>query len=612
MFEKILPKKGFKTIRRALRIFSAQDRRKIGVITIIQVFLGILDLIGVAIIGVLGALAINGIQSKSAGDRVSQVLSFLHLDSYTFQTQVAILGGLSAGTLILRTVLSVVFTRRILFFLSRKSALISSNLVSRLFSQNLLQVQSKTSQQLLYAILAGVNTISLGIVGTLVTLATDLSLFALMSFGLFIIDPLMALGTVIVFGVAALILYQLMNKRALEIGLQVADLSVKSNEMILEVLNSYRETIVRDRRSFYVTQIQRDRMTMANNFAEMAFMPNISKYVLESVVIFGSLVIAAIQFLTQDATRAVAVLAVFLAAGTRIAPAVLRLQQAAIQIKSSLGSAIPTLELIESLEGHLPQPEHTNPCIFSYPDFKPQISISNLTFSYPGSVSKTIKSASLEIPPGTSVAFVGPSGAGKTTLIDLLLGLLEPESGNVRISSLDPIQAIKKWPGAISYVPQDVMIINGTIRENIILGFPDEYHREAEIIRALKIAQLWDFVESLPEGLDTFVGERGSKMSGGQRQRLGIARALFTNPKLLILDEATSSLDGVTELGITEAIEALSGEVTVVIIAHRLTTVRNVGQVVYIDEGRILASGSFNEVRSRVPDFDTQAKLINN
>jgi ABC-type multidrug transport system fused ATPase/permease subunit len=612
MLEGAIPKKGFKTIRRALRIFSPQDRRKIGIITIVQVFLGILDLIGVAIIGVLGALAINGIQSKSAGDRVSQVLSFLQLDGYTFQVQVAILGGLSAGTLILRTVLSVIFTRRILFFLSRKSALISSNLVSRLFSQNLLQAQSKTSQELLYAILAGVNTISLGIVGTLVTLATDLSLFALMSFGLFLIDPLMALGTAIVFGVAALILYQLMNKRALEIGLQVADLSVKSNEMILEVLNSYRETIVRDRRSFYVAKIQRDRITMANNFAEMAFMPNISKYVLESVVIFGSLVIAAIQFLTQDATRAVAVLAVFLAAGTRIAPAVLRLQQAAIQIKSSLGSAIPTLELIESLEGHLPQPEYTNPCTFSYPGFKPQISISNLTFSYPGSVSKTIKSASLEIPSGTSVAFVGPSGAGKTTLIDLLLGLLEPESGGVRISDLDPIQAIKKWPGAISYVPQDVMIINGTIRENIILGFPDEHQREEEIVRALKIAQLWDFVESLPNGLDTFVGERGSKMSGGQRQRLGVARAMFTNPKLLILDEATSSLDGVTELGITEAIEALSGEVTVVIIAHRLTTVRNVSQVVYMNEGNILAAGSFSEVRSKIPDFDAQARLISN
>lgn len=612
MIGRILPKKGFQTVRRALRIFSVQDRRKIGIVTVVQIFLGILDLIGVAIIGVLGALAINGIQSKSAGDRVSQVLSFLQLDGFTFQTQVAILGGLSGGVLILRTVLSVIFTRRILFFLSRKSALISSNLVSRLFSQNLLQVQSNTSQQLLYAILAGVNTISLGIVGTLVTLATDLSLFVLMSFGLFIIDPLMAVGTAIVFGVTALILYQLMNKRALEIGLQAAELSVKSNEMILEVLNSYRETIVRDRRSFYVARIQRDRMTMANNFAEISFMPNISKYVLESVVIFGSLIIAAIQFLTQDATRAVAVLAVFLAAGTRIAPAVLRLQQAAIQIKSSLGSAIPTLDLIESLEGNLAQPEQTNPCTFSYPDFKPEISISNLSFSYPGSASKTIKSATLEIPPGTSVALVGPSGAGKSTLVDLLLGLLELEVGCVQISGLDPNQAVKKWPGAISYVPQDVTIINGTIRDNIILGFPNEAHRDTEIIRALKIAQLWEFVESLPDGLDTLVGERGSKLSGGQRQRLGIARALFTNPKLLVLDEATSSLDGVTELGITEAIEALSGEVTVVIIAHRLTTVRNVDQVAYLQDGEIISTGSFNHVRSQVPDFDAQAKLISN
>jgi ABC-type multidrug transport system fused ATPase/permease subunit len=380
--------------------------------------------------------------------------------------------------------------------------------------------------------------------------------------------------------------------------------------MILEVLNSYREAIVRDRRSFYVAQIQRDRMTMANNSAEMAFMPNISKYVLESVVIFGSLVIAAIQFLTQDATRAVAVLAVFLAAGTRIAPAVLRLQQAAIQIKSSLGSAIPTLDLIESLENYSPQPDETNECEFSYPNFIPQIEISNLNFCYPNSELDTISEVSLIIPEGSSVAFVGPSGAGKTTLIDLVLGLLEPKSGKVTLSGIDPIQAIKTWPGAISYVPQDVIIINGTIRDNVTLGFPKESQRDFEIIRSLKIAQLWSFVENLPNGLDTQVGERGSKMSGGQRQRLGIARALFTNPKLLVLDEATSSLDGMTELGISKAVEALSGEVTVVIIAHRLTTVRNVDKVVYLDKGKIVSTGSFDFVRSQVPDFDAQAKLI--
>jgi ABC-type multidrug transport system fused ATPase/permease subunit len=610
MWKRFVPLMGFKTTRRALRIFSKTDRRKIRIITIVQIFLGILDLAGVAIIGILGALAISGIQSRAAGDRVQQILELLYIDGFTFQIQVAILGGLSAGTLVLRTILSVIFTRRILFFLSRKSAHISSNLVSRLFSQNLLEVQSKTSQEVLYAILAGVNTISLGIIGTLVTLATDLSLFMLMTMGLFMVDPLMAIGTFTIFGIAAFILYQLMNKRALEIGIQAAELSVKSNEMILEVLNSYREAIVRDRRSFYVAQIQRDRMTMANNSAEMAFMPNISKYVLESVVIFGSLVIAAIQFLTQDATRAVAVLAVFLAAGTRIAPAVLRLQQAAIQIKSSLGSAIPTLDLIESLENYSPQPDETNECEFSYPNFIPQIEISNLNFCYPNSELDTISEVSLIIPEGSSVAFVGPSGAGKTTLIDLVLGLLEPKSGKVTLSGIDPIQAIKTWPGAISYVPQDVIIINGTIRDNVTLGFPKESQRDFEIIRSLKIAQLWSFVENLPNGLDTQVGERGSKMSGGQRQRLGIARALFTNPKLLVLDEATSSLDGMTELGISKAVEALSGEVTVVIIAHRLTTVRNVDKVVYLDKGKIVSTGSFDFVRSQVPDFDAQAKLI--
>jgi ABC-type multidrug transport system fused ATPase/permease subunit len=600
----------FRNIFRAIRIFSKKDQKKIALITLIQVFLGLLDLVGVAIIGVLGALAVNGIQSRSGGNRVQQVLQILHLDNYTFQTQIAILGILSAVVLILRTVLSVVFTRRILFFLSRKSAQISSDLVSRLFSQNLLEIQSKTSQQVLYAILAGVNTISLGIIGTLVTLATDMSLFVLLSIGLFLVDPLMAIGTFVIFGFTAIGLYLLMHKRALHIGIQAAELSVKSNEMILEVLNSYREAIVRNRRSFYVSQIQQDRMTMANNSAEMAFMPNISKYVLETVVIFGSLLIAAVQFLTQDATRAVAILAVFMAAGTRIAPAVLRLQQAAIQIKSSLGSAEPTLDLIESLEKYSKNTEQSKECLFDYPDFEPQLQILDLSFRYPGNESETINQISLNIPAGSSIAFVGPSGAGKTTLVDLLLGLLTPDSGSLRISNLSPDIAIKNWPGAISYVPQDVMIINGTIRDNVMLGFPNEFSRNDEVVRSLKIAQLWDFVAGLPNGLDTYVGERGAKISGGQRQRLGIARALFTNPKLLVLDEATSSLDGITEIGISEAITALSGDVTVVLIAHRLSTVRNVDQVVYLDQGKVLAVGSFDQVRSQVPDFDAQVRLM--
>lgn len=605
---KSIPK--FSAIRRSIAIFPKRDQKRIVFVTVIQILLGILDLVGVAIVGVLGALAVNGIQSKSAGNRVQHILQIVGLGATNLQTQVAILGVCSALILVLRTIASIVFTRRILYYLSRKSAEITSSLVSRLFSQDLLEIQSKTSQEVLYAILAGVNTISLGIIGTLVTLSTDLSLFILMSFGLVFVDPIMAFGTFVIFGVTALGLFQLMNKRALAIGIQAAEISVRSNEMILEVLGSYREAIVRNRRSYYVNEIQRDRFIMANNSAEISFFPYISKYVFESVVIIGGLLIAALQFLTQDASHAVAVLAVFMAAGSRIAPAVLRLQQGAIQIKSSIGSAIPTLDLIDQLDKYKYSQELVTECIFEYPGFNPSIEIRNLSFRYPESTSDTVKDVNLDIPSGSSIAFVGPSGAGKTTIVDLILGLLSPRSGTVSISNSKPSEVIRNYPGAISYVPQDVLIINGSIRQNVALGFPNALEKDREIESALRSAQLWDFVMTLPNGLDTIVGERGARISGGQRQRLGIARALFTRPKLLVLDEATSALDGQTESGISEAIKNLHGEVTVVLIAHRLSTVKDVNQIVYLENGTVLSKGSFSEVRAEVPEFRKQSEFL--
>jgi ABC-type multidrug transport system fused ATPase/permease subunit len=169
---------------------------------------------------------------------------------------------------------------------------------------------------------------------------------------------------------------------------------------------------------------------------------------------------------------------------------------------------------------------------------------------------------------------------------------------------------VNKWPGAISYVPQDVAIAAGTIRENVAMGYPISEATDELVISALKVAKLDDFVESLPEGLDAQVGERGTKISGGQRQRLGIARAMFTRPHLLVLDEATSSLDGETESDISTAINSLRGSTTVIMIAHRLSTVRNADIVVYLDNGKIISTGTFEEVRRSVADFDSQAKLM--
>jgi ABC-type multidrug transport system fused ATPase/permease subunit len=222
----------------------------------------------------------------------------------------------------------------------------------------------------------------------------------------------------------------------------------------------------------------------------------------------------------------------------------------------------------------------------------------------------TLSDLSLNLIKGSATAIVGPSGAGKTTLVDILLGVLQPDDGEVTISGLKPLAAISKWPGAIAYVPQDVALSNGTFRENLTMGYPINLAPDELCWDALRVAQLESFVRDLPLGLDQPAGERGTNLSGGQRQRLGIARAMLTKPKLLVLDEATSALDGQTELDISNAINDLKGIVTVVMIAHRLSTVRNSDQVVYMDKGKIIAKGKFEEVRKAVPDFDNQAQLM--
>jgi ABC-type multidrug transport system fused ATPase/permease subunit len=439
---------------------------------------------------------------------------------------------------------------------------------------------------------------------------SDLSLLLVMSVGLFLVQPTIALSSILVFSLIGFLIYKLMHRRAQELGQEESVLSIESSQAIIEVLSSYREAVVRNRRDFYAREIGEMRWRNANILAELSFMPNISKYVIETTVVIAALAISAAQFIIQDAAHAIATLTIFLAAGTRIAPAVLRVQQGALQIRSSLGVAAPTLSLISDLERIEPLPRVEDIAHVEHRDFDGTIILSNVTLTYPGKPAPALESINLKIESGSSVAFVGPSGAGKTSIVDVILGVLVQDSGEVTISGKNPLSAIETWPGAIGYVPQDVIITSGTFRENVALGYPVKIASDASVSEAIQVAQLSEFISTFPTGVDTQVGERGAKISGGQRQRLGIARAMFTKPKLLVLDEATSALDGETEANISDAISSLKGSVTVVMIAHRLSTVRHADLVVYLEEGRILAQGSFEEVRSKVPGFDRQAQLM--
>ena len=234
----------------------------------------------------------------------------------------------------------------------------------------------------------------------------------------------------------------------------------------------------------------------------------------------------------------------------------------------------------------------------------------DVDFKYEGSTDSIISKATLEIEPGMFVALVGPTGSGKSTLVDLLLGVSEPQSGLITISGATPRDAIKMWPGKLGYVPQLVAMTDASVRENIALGVPKSLIDDDKVWEVLERVRLADILRESREGLDTEVGERGLRFSGGQRQRLGLARALFTDPSLLVLDEATSALDAETEQAVSQAIDELGSSVTRITIAHRLATVMHADKVIYLDAGRIVASGKFDEVRKLVPEFDQQAKLL--
>jgi len=597
-------------IIRAFNILPPGDKPKILAVSIIQILLGFLDLLGVLAIGLLGAISITGIQSKEPDSRVFQILKILKLEDKPFQSQAITVAGIAIALLIGRTLLSAIFTRRIIYFLSRRSAQMSASLVNKLLAQPLLVNQQRTLQETLFAVTTGVGVITVLVLANTIMIISDVSLLLILLVGLLLIDPATAMGTFCLFLLTGLFLYKFLSVRAHALGIRSTELEIQSNNKVVEVFSTFREAIVHNRQNFYSNQIKDLRLSLAEYSSQINFMPFVSKYVFEAVIILGAMALGATQFLLHDTTKAVATISIFLAAGSRIVPAVLRVQQVAVQIRGGLGTSAQTLSLIESLSGE-PVPSRSQDFLDTvHEGFIPKIEAKNLIFTYPNRTTPAVNDFSLSIHPGDSIAIVGFSGSGKTTIADLLLGIIDPDSGCVQISDKSPKEVFCNWPGAVSYVPQDVAIVNGTIRENIALGYETSEYREDLLINALKVAQLMDFIEELPEGLDTQVGENGVNLSGGQRQRLGIARALYTKPKILFLDEATSSLDAISEQGFAKALKILRETTTVVLIAHRLSLLQYVEKIVYISEGKLLYQGTYNEVLDHVPAFREHVQIM--
>ncbi len=596
-----------------LKLVSKADRIKLFIVSLIQIFLSFLDLIGVAFFGLIGSVTVAAISSTKVAGRTESVINFLGLGNYSSQLQVGILGILAAMLMVTKTFTSLYLNKKVIFFLSRRSAIITANLTSNLFKKSFTEIKRQGSQKLIYTLTSGVDGITVGVLAISVVLIADLSLLIVLILGLIFVNPIMTI--ILLFGLTftASVLYLFIKNKYKQLAILGAQFSISSSTKIFEAIGSYRELLLRGQRQEFADGIGRARLSQANATAKSMYLMNFNKYILEASVLLITLMIAGIQFLLNDALRSVATLTLFFAAISRIAPAIFRIQQNLFTIKSSLGGAKPTLELINSLNlsiNRLDSKKAVEAVPIAHDGFIGKIGIKSLEFKYPGSEKYAVLDVNLELNAGMYVAVVGPSGAGKSTFVDLMLGLHHPSSGGVEISGLDAIDAIERWPGAVAYVPQEIQLISGTITENILLGFKNDEQNNKLVLGALKKAQLNEYIDVNDVILETNIGDEGGKLSGGQRQRIGIARALLTNPKILVMDEATSALDAQTEENISNTISKIKQDSLVIVVAHRLATARKADLVIYMEEGKLKAQGSFDQVRALVPNFDIQAQLM--
>ena len=561
--------------------------------------MSLIDLVSVFIIGLLASLSLRGTTEANPGSLVSKGLNLLGIDGLSFKLQVLSLGLFAMILVLFRTFSSIALSKLILLELSKQVVLLSQTLLKGLTSQNYAKLKTISIHDILFAATTGAEVVMINVIAARITVISESVLLFVLLLGILFVNPILFLQSILLFGLVFGLLHFGLQKRTSSLGLINAKTRIENNRRITELFDSYREMSIQGRVDFQLNQIHTTQKKLSRVIAENSYLPQISKSILESVVVLGGIVIAGVQFFLYDADQAIGALAIFFAAGSRLAPSILRIQQGINSIRTYSGTGDRTLDLLESLAGSF----KTLESVVTVKDndaFVGSVSVKGLSFTYEDGSENVLDGISLEIEPGTLVAVIGPSGSGKSTLIDILLGLIPPDQGHVCISGIPSVEAIRSWPGLISYVPQEISISDSTIRDNITRGYDSENFSEADLRETLAATGLDTYINSLADGLDSLVGEGGAKLSGGQRQRLGLARALISQPKLLVLDEATSSLDQESEAYIRSTLDNLRGRTTVVIIAHRMVTVKNADLVIYLDKGRIIASGKYDDIEDSI------------
>lgn len=600
-------------IRDSYGLLPSRARTRLVLAVIVQAALSVLDLAGVVLIGLTGALAVLIVEGQTSSSTLLQVAEFVGLAGVQPEQLLALVAAVASALLLGKSLLSTILLRRTFQFLASCQVSISTRLTRALMYQPIAFINQRTSQQTSYALSQGVAAVTLLILGQAAVAISEFVLVLLMSIMLLFLSPSVALSAMVYFAGIAILLHLSLGRWATRSGRRVANADVDTLHAVQEALATYREVSVLCRRQYYVDLISVSRSAASSGSADMQFLLTLPKYILEVALVVGGFALAAYLFATTEVVSAVGVMALFLAASMRIMPSLLRLQGALLMLRSASGAALPSLELARQLTEH----GESDPRVTigetlgaEIDAFEPCVVVDDVTYTYAGTTQPAIRKVSFELEAGSALAIAGRSGAGKSTMADLLLGVLTPDAGTIKIGGLDPIRVSTQWPGSMSYVPQRSTIVNSTVKANVALGIPEMAIDEGMVWKALELAGLADVVRYLPDGINTGLGENGIRLSGGQLQRVGIARALYPQPRLILFDEATSALDIETEAAIAAVLESMRGKITRIVIAHRLSTVVTADKVLYLEQGRTLAYGSFADVRRVVPSLHREAELM--